>query len=162
MQGNNWRCVLAGSGPAEGQLRTLVATLGLQEQVIFTGFIPHTEAPPLLSMFDVLVLPSETRRNWKEQFGRVIIEANACGTAVIGTNSGEIANVLRKTGGGIVVPEANVPALSDAILKLANDPELVLELSRTGAAAVATLYDQSLLASQFASTVGAAAMKGGK
>lgn len=157
----NWRCVLAGSGPAESQLRALVATLGLEDKVIFAGFIPHTEAPPLMSMFDVLVLPSETRRNWKEQFGRVIIEANACGTAVIGTDSGEIANVLRKTGGGIVVPEASVPELSDAILRLKNNPELVGELSRTGAKAAYELYDQSQLARQFASTISNALTKGG-
>ena len=153
--GTNWRCVLAGSGPDEAHLRSLVATLGLQDHVIFTGFVPHAEAPSLLAMFDVLVLPSETRPNWKEQFGRVIIEANACGTAVIGSESGEIGNVIRKTGGGIIVPEANIAALKQAILKLAKNPEMVHEFGERGAAAVAESYDQSKLALEFASTISA-------
>ena len=155
LKGTDWRCVLAGSGPDEAHLRSLVATLGLQDNVIFTGFIPHAEAPALLAMFDVLVLPSETRPNWKEQFGRVIIEANACGTAVIGTESGEIGNVIRKTGGGIIVPEANIAALKQAILKLAGNKELVRELGQRGAAAVAESYDQSKLALEFAATISA-------
>jgi len=47
-----------------------------------------------MNSLDVLVLPSRSRSFWKEQFGRVLIEAMACGVPVIGSSSGEIPNVI--------------------------------------------------------------------
>ena len=151
--GRRWSCVLAGSGPYEASLRLMVSELGLESKVIFLGFVPHFEAPALLSLFDVLVVPSETRQGWKEQFGRVIIEANACGIPVIGSDSGEISNVIRATGGGIIFPEADVHALSAAICEVAEDPDKARRLAEIGAASVSTKYDQEHLASLFASTI---------
>ncbi len=99
LQNRPWRCILVGSGPYQSELQRTAQRLGIEDHVLFIGFVPHEQAPGWLSLFDVLILASETRPNWKEQFGRVILEANACGTAVIGTESGEIGNVLRNTGG---------------------------------------------------------------
>ncbi len=153
LRGMAWRCVLVGSGPYEAELRTRVAELGIADRVLFVGFVPHEQAPGWLSLFDVLILASETRPNWKEQFGRVILEANACGTPVIGTESGEIGNVLRSTGGGIVVPEGKIADLSDAILALAEDPLRAKELAVRGGSAVREKYDQAYLAMQFIDTI---------
>jgi glycosyltransferase involved in cell wall biosynthesis len=153
LQGRRWRCVLVGSGPYEPELSATVAKLGMTDHVFFAGFVPHEEAPGWLSLFDVLVLASETRSNWKEQFGRVILEANACETAVIGTESGEIGNVLRDTGGGLIVPEANIAELGKAMLELAEDPNRTRKLALQGAAAVREKYDQGYLASRFVTTI---------
>jgi glycosyltransferase involved in cell wall biosynthesis len=127
--------------------------LGIQDQVLFIGFVPHEETPGWLSLFDALILASETRPNWKEQFGRVILEANACETAVIGTESGEIGNVLRNTGGGLIVAEANVAELGSAMLELATNPKRRRELALQGARSVREKYDQSYLAARFATTI---------
>jgi glycosyltransferase involved in cell wall biosynthesis len=153
---SNWSCVFVGTGPFEQELRALAATLGIAERVHFVGFVPHEQAPGWLTLFDVLVLASETRPNWKEQFGRVIVEANACGTPVIGTESGEIGHVLRDTAGGLVVPEADVAALQDALARLAGDPALARRLGELGAQAVRARYDQLYLAGRFAATIEAA------
>ena len=153
LRGLRWRCVLVGSGPYEPELRETVRQLGIEEHVLFAGFVPHEEAPGWLSLFDALILASETRPNWKEQFGRVILEANACETAVIGTESGEIGNVLRNTGGGVTVPEANVGELGRAMLDFGRNKARTRELALQGARSVREKYDLSYLAARFATTI---------
>jgi glycosyltransferase involved in cell wall biosynthesis len=76
--------------------------------------------PEVLNEMDVLVLPSRTGQYWKEQFGRVLIEAMACGVPVIGSDSGGIPAVIGEA--GLIFPEADVAGLRDALLKLRNDP----------------------------------------
>jgi glycosyltransferase involved in cell wall biosynthesis len=152
----NWRCVLVGSGGFEPELRGLANELGIAGRIVFEGFVPHQEAPGWFSLFDLFALPSETRPHWKEQFGRVIVEANACGTAVVGTESGEIGNVIRSTAGGVTVPEANAPALAAAIQCMLDDPTRRLAMAASGASAARTIYDQQHLARRFAGTIEAA------
>ena len=54
-----------------------------------------------------------TRANWKEQFGRVLVEAMASGVAVIGSDSGAIPGVIGDA--GLIVPEGDEAALTRAI-----------------------------------------------
>ena len=75
----------------------------------FLGLVPSTEAPRYYREIDVLVLPSLTRPNWVEQFGRVLIEAMACGVAVVGSSSGEIPWVIGDA--GVIFPEGDADAL---------------------------------------------------
>ncbi len=118
----NWRLAVVGAGPLEAELRATAAAAGLGERVRFCGFVPHTDAPRLLSAMDVLVLPSETQPNWREQFGRVVLEAMACGTPVLGSDSGEIPNLIRDTGGGVTFAERDVPGLATALRHLIDNP----------------------------------------
>ena len=69
---------------------------------------PTSRWPPAYAQLDVLVLPSHTTPTWKEQFGRVIIEALWCGVPVVGSDSGEIPWLIGLTGGGLVFPEGDV------------------------------------------------------
>lgn len=87
------RLVLAGSGPGEGELRKM-AGKALPGRVIFQGPLPRSRMPVLLGALDALVLPSRTTPEWKEQFGRVLAEAMACGRPVLGSSSGEIPAVI--------------------------------------------------------------------
>lgn len=148
-----WRCFIVGSGPWEHQLRQLIAEKRLSEQIQIIGYIPHLEAPRWLSFFDVLILPSETRPNWKEQFGRVVVEAMACGTPVIGSDSGEIPRLIRTTGGGLTFPERDVSALRDCLARLAGDASLRASLAAAGRTVVAGEYDQRNLARRFVATI---------
>ncbi len=148
-----WRCVLVGNGPLEPQIRALIVELGLTGRVIFPGYVPHTDAPAWLSMFDVLALPSETQANWKEQFGRVIVEANACGTPVVGTSCGEIPAVIGHTGGGVVVAESSPKEFADALASLITNPSHIAELASRSQIAVRREYDQRFLATRFAAAI---------
>lgn len=148
-----WRLVLIGSGEYESEFDAIAQQLNLSDRIQKLGFVPFTETPNYLSAFDLLVLPSETRSGWKEQFGRVIIEAMACGTPVIGSDSGEIPHLINATKGGLVFPEGNEIALSQKLSELILSPELRSHYATTGRQTVLTHYTNSLLAQRFVETV---------
>jgi L-malate glycosyltransferase len=87
---------LVGAGPLESLVQEVCARMNNQfgTFIHFLGPKPLKEMGTFFSTLDLLVVPSKTTPHWKEQFGRVIVEAMACGTEVIGSNSGEIPNVL--------------------------------------------------------------------
>ncbi len=150
-----WELLFVGSGPYEQDLRQQVKLLPAdkQDHVHFLGYAPHEEAPKWLGLFDILVLPSRTQPNWKEQFGRVLVEAMACDTPVIGSNSGEIPNIISLTKGGIVFPEGDRNALAAALDQLGRSRENRSAFSAKGRESVARYYDQRQLAMTFASTI---------
>ncbi len=153
IRGLPWRLVMIGTGEFELEFEAIAHQLNLSDRVKKLGFVPFTETPNYLSALDVLVLPSETRANWKEQFGRVIIEAMACGTSVIGSDSGEIPNLITATKGGLVFPEGNAIALSQRLRELILDPGHRAKLAETGRQSVLSHYTNALLAERFAETV---------
>ena len=118
---------IVGDGPERERLRALVRDLGIGDVVQFRGSVPHAATPAVIPMWDVLVLPSRTTRNVKEQFGRVLIEAMASGVPVVGSSSGEIPEVIGPA--GRVFPENDAPALARVLDELAARPELRASLS---------------------------------
>jgi glycosyltransferase involved in cell wall biosynthesis len=93
---------------------------------------------------DVLVGPSRTTPRWKEQFGRMLVEAMACGVPVIGSTSGEIPNVIGDA--GLVVPEGDGVALRTAIARLRDDARERRDLAERGRARVLALFTQQAVA----------------
>jgi len=100
-------------------------------------------------------VPSRTVPRWKEQFGRVLIEAWASGCAVIGSDSGEIPHLIRETEGGVVVPEGDVAALSGAISGLAADRLERDRYARQGREAVLKNYTPRTVAARIREAYGA-------
>ncbi len=117
----NIQVLFVGSGPMKETLEKRAAELGKSDSVRFLPEQPLEMLPAIMNAIDVLVLPSRTTPRWKEQFGRVIIEAHACGTPVIGSDSGAIPDVIGQ--GGIVVPEQDAKALARAIESLWQMPD---------------------------------------
>jgi glycosyltransferase involved in cell wall biosynthesis len=85
-----------------------------------------------LQGFTALVQPSLTRKHWKEQFGRALMEALACGVPVVGSDSGEIPYVVGDA--GLIVREGDAMALRGALQRLLEQPALRQELGRRGRA----------------------------
>ncbi len=132
----NYELVLTGQGPMAEALKTQVARLGLEARVRFVSSVPNAEVPQALRALDVLVLPSETRKDWKEQFGRVLVEAMACGVPVVGSDSGEIPHVIGEA--GLVFPEGQAARLAECLTRLHTDTALharCVEQGRTRALA---------------------------
>jgi glycosyltransferase involved in cell wall biosynthesis len=125
-----WRLHIIGSGPLKQRAVRRAAMLRLSERITWEPGIASTSVPGRLREFSVLVQPSLTRRNWKEQFGRAVMEAMACGVPVVGSDSGEIPHVLG--GGGLVVREGDPVALRDALARVLADPALRAELGQRG------------------------------
>jgi glycosyltransferase involved in cell wall biosynthesis len=139
-----WRLRVVGDGPEKDSLLALGQELDIAGRLAFEGWIPSTQLPGLYSQLDVLVLPSRTHRNWKEQFGRVLIEAMACGVPVVGSDSGEIPQVIAE--GGLIFPEGNVAALRSALARLQVDSVLRSRLAHLGRARVLAHYTQTRVA----------------
>jgi glycosyltransferase involved in cell wall biosynthesis len=102
--------------------------------------LSHDQMAAGFAQLDVLALPSLTTPTWKEQFGRVIVEALWCGVPVVGSDSGEIPWLIELTGGGLVFPEGDPHALASQLSKLREAPQLRRQLAQSGRAAVERLF----------------------
>jgi glycosyltransferase involved in cell wall biosynthesis len=142
------RCVLVlvGSGPAEPKLRKLVKNLGLAKKICWVPHISSLQVPDYMSAFDVVALPSRTTRRWKEQFGRVLIEAMACETPVVGSSSAEIPRVIGDA--GFVFPEGDPAALSHQLRTLYENHGLRAELGTRGRQRVLRHFTHRRIAEQ--------------
>lgn len=136
----DWTLKILGSGPLSDILPTLVQTLHISDRVQFSPWVASGEMPRFYNSLDILVVPSLTQPNWKEQFGRVIMEAMACGVLVIGSDSGEIPNVIGDA--GIIVPEGNIPALTQSLNTLIQNPTHRHSLGAMGRTRALTLFSQ--------------------
>jgi glycosyltransferase involved in cell wall biosynthesis len=141
-----WLLHIAGEGPERPRLEALARRLRISERVLWDGAIPSLEVPAYLRQMDVLVLPSLTRPNWKEQFGRVLVEAMACGAVVVGSDSGEIPNVIGDA--GLHFPEGDAAALRERLLRLMTDDDLLNDLRQRGRERVLAHYTQERVAAR--------------
>jgi glycosyltransferase involved in cell wall biosynthesis len=144
LRDTNWRLAIVGDGPERTQLGALAGTLGIGDRVDFLGQRASTQMPDVYPDFDVLVLPSLSRPNWKEQFGRVLIEAMACGVPVIGSDCGEIPNVIGDA--GLTFPEGDSLALRDSIACLLTDSKQRARYAEAGRQRVLAEFTQAQIA----------------
>jgi glycosyltransferase involved in cell wall biosynthesis len=118
------------------QLRGIIRTLSLDDRVVFFD-AEHARMPDFMNAADIVVLPSMSTPKWKEQYGRVLPEAMACGKAVVGSDSGAIPELV--DGHGSIFPEGDVPALADVLSRLLLGGDLGKDSERVAAYASANL-----------------------
>lgn len=116
--------LIAGKGPHRGELECQVTELGLTEQVRFLGFVPEDDLPDLYRASDLFLLCSRAvpKRQQVEGFGLVFLEAQSCGTPVIGTRTGGIPDAVKEGEGGWLIGQDDAKALSTFISRLVEDP----------------------------------------
>jgi glycosyltransferase involved in cell wall biosynthesis len=137
---------LVGAGPLQPAIGARAAELGIRARVEIIGGVPSSGMPEIYNSMDALVLPSRTRANWKEQFGRALVEAMACEVPVIGSDSGEIPNVIGDS--GLVFPEGNVDALTSQMKALQASRDLRHDLGARGRDRVLHRFTQASVAEQ--------------
>jgi glycosyltransferase involved in cell wall biosynthesis len=137
-----WRALLVGGGPLEGDLNAWAARFPQRVRVV-TG-IPHDGVPAYLNAMDLLVAPSQTSARWREQLGRMLLEAFACAVPVLGSDSGEIPFVLGDA--GRVLGEADVSGWSAALGELLESPARRAVLGQAGRARAAAEFAWPVLA----------------
>ena len=138
--------LLAGDGEERTSLETLAQELGITERVTFLGRQASGAMAAFYNSLDLLVLPSRTLPNWKEQFGRVLIEAMACQVPVVGSDSGEIPHVVGD--GGLIFAEGDIQALGSCLQRLAEDASERKRLGEQGRQRVLAHYTMRHIAQQ--------------
>jgi len=141
-----WRLHIVGKGPQQSSLESTARRLGVGDRVTFEGALPSLRMPAFYRELDALVLPSRSQPNWVEQFGRVLIEAMACGVPVIGSDCGEIPHVIGEA--GLIFPEGETLALRECLTRLMREPGLWAELSRRGRERVLEHFTQAEIAAR--------------
>jgi glycosyltransferase involved in cell wall biosynthesis len=131
------RAFIAGDGPLSDSLSLLTNELGIRDRVTFSGSLAPSDAIDAIGALDVCVLPSRTRPNWKEQFGRVLVEAMAQGVPVVGSSSGAIPETMGDA--GIVFEEDSVDDLA-AALRSTLEPSRRAEMIERGLERAKTRY----------------------
>ncbi len=137
-----WRALFVGSGAMESELRTWGTRYGDRVKVV-TG-VAHAGVPRYLNAMDVLCAPSQTTPQWREQFGRMLIEAFACGVPVIASDSGEIPEVVGSA--GLVLAEGDVAAWTEKIGEVLENSSCRAKLSAAGLDRARDVYAWSHIA----------------
>lgn len=117
------KLVQVGDGPMREELLKLIKKLGIGNSVELKPTRPHSEYIKEFKKAEIMVCPSLA-----EGLGIAFIEAQACGTPVIGTNVGGIPDVIQDGENGLLIEPKNSDAIAAAIIKLLNDKELANRL----------------------------------
>jgi glycosyltransferase involved in cell wall biosynthesis len=123
-----WRALFVGGGPWLAPLQAFAAAHPGRVSIA-TG-VTHGRMPAFLNAMDVLCAPSQTTARWREQFGRMLIEAMACGVPVLASRSGEIPHVVADA--GILLPEDDVDGWAAALTRVLTNAGLRRELADRG------------------------------
>jgi glycosyltransferase involved in cell wall biosynthesis len=128
--------VVAGRLPEKGSTffpdpRPIVQELGIEERVVFTGWVPEEDKPAVYSGARALVFPS-----LYEGFGLPPLEALACGTPVVASNRGSLPEIVGE--GGLLLEPDDVEGLAEAMKRLLNDDTLWGDLRQKGLAHAAS------------------------
>ena len=124
---------IAGDGPERERLQQLITLNNLENRVVLQGAVTHFELPQIYAESDVVVVPSiQDASGDRDGLPNVVLEAMACGRAVIASDAGAIASAITDNENGLLVPPADPVALREAILRLADDPFARERLGRNG------------------------------
>ena len=116
---------VAGQGDDRDRLERVARALGVHDAVRFLGFVPNEEKRRLMRRAWAVVLPSP-----KEGWGITNVEAAACGTPALVSDSPGLRESVRSGETGFLVPHGDAATLAARMLELAGDPALVTRLGR--------------------------------
>jgi phosphatidylinositol alpha-1,6-mannosyltransferase len=135
------RYAVAGVGDRRPQLERLVAELGLGAAVRFLGAVPDEDLPGVYNAATLYVGPSRRHEGLAEGFGLSLVEASACGLAVVGGRSGGVPDAVRDGETGVLVDPDDPAAVAAAVNALLDDSERRAQLGAAGRRAVETYYN---------------------
>lgn len=136
------RLVIAGDGPALPAVKDKVSASHYHNRVQFRGRIDRADIPNLLSQCTVYCLPSHG-----EPFGMTVLEAMACGKALVVTDAGGPSYMITEQGGR-TVPVKNPVALARALGELLGDPELCRRMGEHNRGQIESQYSWPIVISR--------------
>jgi len=117
--GGEWKLLLVGDGNYRKEIECFFAERGWTDRLVLAGPVGQTEVARYLRAIDCFVLGSRTRSYWLDTFPNSLVQAMACGVAVIGSDSAAIPWIIRDA--GCLVPEGDPHRLGLAINRYAED-----------------------------------------
>ena len=130
------RLLMVGGGSLEKPLKELVISMGLVNDVTFTGRVSNNAIPEYLNMMDIYAALSVS-----ESFGVSVVEASACELPVVVTDTGGLKEVVEDMVTGFVVPVGNVEQTVIAFEKLLADMDLRKAMGENGRKKVRKMYN---------------------
>ena len=142
--------VIAGSGEYEKEIEVVIKNSGLADRITRLPWIDHAKLPRLFEASDIFLYPSISYGGWEEQFGYSIVEASLMELPVIATKSGSISDIVLDGKTGILIPENDSVALSEAMLRLSADSKLREKMGSAGRQFVSENFSNPAIARKFA------------
>jgi phosphatidylinositol alpha-1,6-mannosyltransferase len=139
-----WYALFVGGGALQGDLERFCNRHPGRVHIV--NGVAHADVPRWLNAMSLLCAPSRTTTSWREQFGRMLIEAMSCGVPVVATTSGEMPHVVGDA--ARLVPEQDPRALADALDGLLEDTSARAQLSAAGIARARERYAWPVVARQ--------------
>ncbi|MFZ5941808.1 MAG: glycosyltransferase [Bacteroidota bacterium] len=124
-KGLPFRLLIAGKGKMRRKLVQATRKLGVEKEVIFTGFLEDLEA--FYRTIDIFLLSSDY-----EGFGYVMVEAMCYGKPVVSFDIGSTGEIIRDGVSGFAIPDFNIGLMAERVLELAADPVLMEKMGNAG------------------------------
>lgn len=141
-EGYDFECHIVGGGPLHQGLTAQIRDLSLDETVSLLGAQSHEKVVAEFQAASLFVLPSVLSADGdRDGIPNVILEAMAMELPAVSTDHSGIPEVVRDGQTGLLVPPADVPALTEALARLLDDPELGAEMGRRGRQLVLAEFD---------------------
>lgn len=127
-------CFIIGEGKERKKLQDFTKNEGLQNKVIFTGWVPEKQLPLYYNLSEVFVFPSYSSLEEVkiEGFGIVTLEAASCGKPIVAARTGGITDAVIDGKTGLFFEPLNEVELAEKIEKLLKNPELARKLGEQG------------------------------
>jgi phosphatidylinositol alpha-1,6-mannosyltransferase len=124
--------LVAGDGPRRSELESLSESVGVEDNVVFLGYVPESDLPDLYNTADLFVMPNRREGTSVEGFGIVFLEANAAGTPVIGGNHGGVPDAIVDDVTGRLIDPYSPEEFAATTIELLDTPEAAVEMGQQG------------------------------
>lgn len=152
-----WRLCIVGDGPLLNQLQATARDSGVGERVEFLGARTHADLPSLYRRADIVAVPSVIDDDGdRDGLPNVVLEAMACGCAVIGSDVAAISTAIENRLTGLLVEPGDAKALADAISELAADADLRAALGKAARSRTEARFGLAACTDRFLSILDAA------
>ena len=142
----NLEYLIVGDGPLRENLQRLIQELDVSDTVKLLGWKQQQEVVDILDKAHILIAPSVTAKNGdREGIPNVLKEAMAMGLPVIGTRHSGVPELVQDGITGCLVPERDADALAEKLSYLIENPQLWMQMGRSGRKLVEDDYDSNKL-----------------
>lgn len=145
------RFIIAGEGDLRVELEAIAKEKGIQEHVLFVGYVPWDQTPAYLKAADVFVVPSvRDKAGNVDGLPNVLLEAMAAGCAIVASHIAGIPEVIRDGENGLLVPPGDEIALAEKICYLLSNKNLRKQLGEAAQETIAAHYNWMQIAKRIA------------